>query len=74
MNHSLGMIDVAPSVDNNPLTCSWTIRNVGITNALAIIIIERINISSCRYLDYLTCFLCFAVGEISTSLLGIPRL
>ena len=66
VNHSLGMIDVAPSVDNNPLICSWTIGNVGITNALAIIIIERINISSCRYLDYLSCFLCFAVREIST--------
>ncbi|XP_015762664.1 PREDICTED: uncharacterized protein LOC107341715 isoform X3 [Acropora digitifera] len=48
VNHSLGMIDVAPSVDNNSLICSWTIGNVGITNALAIIIIERIHISNCR--------------------------
>lgn len=66
MNRSLGMTDVASPVDNNPLICSWTIENVGITNALAIIIIERINIKSCRYLDYLSCFLCFAVEEIST--------
>ncbi|XP_015774187.1 PREDICTED: uncharacterized protein LOC107352362 [Acropora digitifera] len=48
VNHSLGLIDVAPSADNNPLNCSWTIGNVGIANAVATFIIERINISSCR--------------------------
>ena len=59
VNHSLGLIDVAPSADNNPLNCSWTIGNVGIANAVATFIIERINISSCRYLEDLSYFLLF---------------
>ena len=59
VNHSLGFIDVAPSADNNPLNCSWIIGNVGIANAVATFIIERINISSCRYLEDLSYFLLF---------------
>ena len=63
MNRSFGLIDVAQSADNNPLNCSLTIGNVGIANAVATFIIQRINISSCRYLDYLS-FFCFVVGKI----------
>jgi len=63
VNRSFGLIDVAQSADNNPLNCSLTIGNVGIANAVATFIIQRINISSCRYLDYLS-FFCFVVGKI----------
>ncbi|XP_044162898.1 uncharacterized protein LOC114956623 [Acropora millepora] len=48
VNRSFGLIDIAQSADNNPLNCSWTIGNVGITNAVATFIIQRINISGCR--------------------------
>ena len=48
MNNSIGLIDVAY---RDPLHCLWTIGNVGITNAVAVFIIQRIIISSCRYLD-----------------------
>ena len=48
MNNSIGLIDVAY---RDPLHCLWTIGNVGITNAVTVFIIQRIIISSCRYLD-----------------------
>ena len=48
MNNSIGLIDVAY---RDPLHCLWTIGNVGITNAVVVFIIQRIIISSCRYLD-----------------------
>ena len=48
MNNSVGLIDVAYS---DPLHCLWRIGNVGIANAVAVFIIQRIVISSCRYLD-----------------------
>ena len=56
MNHSVGLIDVALPADNNALICSWTIGNVGIANAVATFIIQRISIKSCRYLDKLLFF------------------
>ena len=48
MNNSIGLIDVAY---RDPLHCLWTIGNVGIDNAVVVFIIQRIIISSCRYLD-----------------------
>ena len=48
MNNSIGLIDVAY---RDKLDCLWTIGNVGIANAVAVFIIQRIIISSCRYLD-----------------------
>ncbi|XP_068681521.1 MAM and LDL-receptor class A domain-containing protein 2-like isoform X3 [Montipora foliosa] len=47
VNLSVGLIDVAPASDYDPLDCSWTIGKVGITNAVALFIVQRINISSC---------------------------
>ena len=48
MNNSIGLIDVAY---RDPLHCLWTIRNVGIANTVAVFIIQRVIISSCRYLE-----------------------
>ena len=48
VNNSIGLIDLAFS---DPLHCLWTIRNLDITNAVAVFIIQRIIISSCRYLE-----------------------
>ena len=56
VNHSVGLIDVALPADNKPLTCPWTIGNVGIGNAVATFIVQRISIKSCRYLDKLLIF------------------
>ena len=47
VNSSIGLIDV---VYSDPLYCLWTIGNVDITNAVAVFIIQRIIVSSCRYL------------------------
>lgn len=47
VNLSVGLIDVAPASDYDPLYCSWTIGKVGITNAVALFIIQRINLGSC---------------------------
>ncbi|XP_074619287.1 uncharacterized protein LOC141878299 isoform X2 [Acropora palmata] len=44
VNNSIGLIDVAY---RDPLHCLWTIGNVGITNAVAVFVIQRIIISSC---------------------------
>ena len=49
VNLSVGLIDVASSSDYDPLYCSWTIGKVGITNAVALFIVQRINLGSCRY-------------------------
>ena len=54
MNNSIGLIDVAY---RDKLHCLWTIGNVGIANAVAVFIIQRIIISSCRYLDKTELFL-----------------
>ena len=48
VNSSIGLIDVAYT---DPLHCLWTIGNTGITNAVAVFIIQRVIISSCRYLE-----------------------
>ena len=53
VNHSVGLINVAFPADSNPLIWSWTIGNVGIGNAVATFIIQRISTKSCRYLDKL---------------------
>ena len=50
VNLSVGLIDVASASDYDPLYCSWTIGKVGITNAVALFIVQRINLGSCRYL------------------------
>ncbi|XP_068684172.1 MAM and fibronectin type III domain-containing protein 1-like [Montipora foliosa] len=50
VNLSVGLIDVAPAADYDPFDCSWIIGKVGITNAVALFIIQSINLSSCRYL------------------------
>ena len=47
-NDSIGLIDVAY---REPLLCLWSIGNVGIANAVAVFIIQRVIISSCRYLE-----------------------
>ena len=48
VNNSIGLIDVAY---RDPLHCLWTIGNVGIANTVAVFIIQRVIISSCRYLE-----------------------
>ena len=48
VSNSIGLIDLAY---RDPLHCLWTIRNLDITNAVAVFIIQRIIISSCRYLE-----------------------
>ena len=48
VNNSIGLIDVAY---RDPLHCLWTIGNVGIANRVAVFIIQRVIISSCRYLE-----------------------
>ena len=54
MNNSVGLINLAY---RDPLHCLWRIGNVGIANAVAVFIIQRIVISSCRYLDKTELFL-----------------
>ena len=48
VNNSIGLIDVAYS---DPLYCLWTIANFDITNAMAVFVIQRIILNSCRYLE-----------------------
>ena len=53
VNNSVGLIDVAY---RDALHCLWTIGNVGIANTVAVFIIQRVIISSCRYLELTVLF------------------
>lgn len=47
INQSAGLIDVTQT-DYNYLYCSWTIENVGITHAVALFLIQKLDLTYCR--------------------------
>ena len=47
VNQSFGLIDVTQT-EYISLYCYWTIGNIGITRAVALFIIQKINLGYCR--------------------------
>ncbi len=49
VNQTAGLIDVTHS-DYNYLYCYWTVGNVGITHAVGLFMIHKLDLSYCRYM------------------------
>ena len=47
VNQTAGLIDVTHT-DYDDLYCYWTIRNVGVPNAVALFLIQELGLSDCK--------------------------